>query len=131
MLQRGVESFQGSKDPITAVTAAPHMLLIGRSSGDFVVYTLPDLVPVGNAAASNINSLLPCLLPIQLSFAFALCLLLRELSSVCASCPYSWWGIGWSQCSALQGDFVVLCPAVAKHWSLGELPWERNICCVT
>ncbi|KAL3151657.1 hypothetical protein ABBQ38_012645 [Trebouxia sp. C0009 RCD-2024] len=44
---KGVESFQGSKDPITAVTAAPHMLLIGRSSGDVIVYTLPDLVPVG------------------------------------------------------------------------------------
>ena len=58
MLQRGVESFQGSKDPITAVTAAPHMLLIGRSSGDVVVYTLPDLVPAGNAAISDCNNLL-------------------------------------------------------------------------
>ena len=53
-----MESFQGSKDPITAVTAAPHMLLIGRSSGDVVVYTLPDLVPAGNAAISNCNNLL-------------------------------------------------------------------------
>ena len=49
-LQRGMEGFSGSRDPITAVTAVPHMLLIGRTSGEVLVYTLPDLVPAGNVA---------------------------------------------------------------------------------
>lgn len=53
-VQRGVEGLQGGRDPITAVAAAPHMLLIGRTSGEVLVYTLPDLVPAGNA-------MLPCL----------------------------------------------------------------------
>lgn len=48
-VQRGVEGLQGGRDPITAVAAAPHMLLIGRASGEVLVYTLPDLVPAGNA----------------------------------------------------------------------------------
>lgn len=71
MLQKGVESFQGSKDPITAVTAAPHMLLIGRSSGDVIVYTLPDLVPVGDAAVSNLNSPVP--VPLAYTAVFHVC----------------------------------------------------------
>lgn len=50
VLQRGVNGFQGTQDPITAVTAAPHMLLIGRSSGDVLCYTLPDLVSAGSHA---------------------------------------------------------------------------------
>lgn len=43
-LQRGGES---DANPITAVAAAPHMLLIGRSTGEVNCYTLPDLVPAG------------------------------------------------------------------------------------
>ena len=44
LLQRGGE---GSSNPITAIAAAPHMLLIGRSSGEVHCYTLPDLVSAG------------------------------------------------------------------------------------
>ena len=44
LLQRGGE---GTSNPITAVAAAPHMLLIGRSSGEVRCYTLPDLVSAG------------------------------------------------------------------------------------
>lgn len=51
-MQRGVDASPGTKDPITAVTAAPHMLLIGRSSGEVLCYTLPDLVPAGNGTFS-------------------------------------------------------------------------------
>ena len=43
-LQRGAES---NANPITAVAAAPHMLLIGRSTGEVNCYTLPDLVSAG------------------------------------------------------------------------------------
>ena len=50
VLQRGANGFQGTQDPITAVTAAAHMLLIGRSSGDILCYTLPDLVSAGSHA---------------------------------------------------------------------------------
>ena len=44
VLQRGGE---GNSNPITAVAAAPHMLLIGRSTGEVYCYTLPDLVSAG------------------------------------------------------------------------------------
>ena len=41
LLQRGGEGTS------TAIAAAPHMLLIGRSSGEVYCYTLPDLVSAG------------------------------------------------------------------------------------
>lgn len=91
MLQRGVESFQGNKDPITAVAAAPHMLLIGRSSGDVFVYTLPELVPAGNPTTSNPDSL-----PLPLAWTTAPPVPLPiQLSSPYASCPYGLQGMSW------------------------------------
>ena len=51
-----MEGFQGSRDPITAVTAALHMLLIGRASGEILVFTLPDLVPAGNVKPCQASS---------------------------------------------------------------------------
>ena len=73
-LQRGMEGFSGSRDPITAVTAAPHMLLIGRTSGEVLVYTLPDLMPAGNVPLSSFINFYSAFRPIQLPFPFAFCL---------------------------------------------------------
>ncbi|KAL0027242.1 hypothetical protein WJX77_006308 [Trebouxia sp. C0004] len=55
---------EGTSNPITAIAAVPHMLLVGRSSGEVHCYTLPDLVPAGKhtlrcrpqALALNCNS---------------------------------------------------------------------------
>ena len=48
MVQRGIIAAHSTQDSITAVAAASHLLLVGRSSGDVVSYTLPDLAPAGN-----------------------------------------------------------------------------------
>ena len=69
-----MEGFSGGRDPITAVTAAPHMLLIGRTSGEVLVYTLPELVPAGNATLSSFTNFSGAFLSMQLPSAFAVCL---------------------------------------------------------
>ena len=48
-MQKPAQGAGAVRDPITAVAAAPHMLLVGRSSGLVHCYSLPDLNLAGEA----------------------------------------------------------------------------------
>ena len=48
-MQKPAQGSGAVRDPITAVAAAPHMLLVGRSSGLVQCYSLPDLTLAGEA----------------------------------------------------------------------------------
>ena len=48
-MQKPAQGSGAVRDPITAVAAAPHMLLVGRSSGLVHCYSLPDLTLAGEA----------------------------------------------------------------------------------
>ena len=43
------------QDPITAVAAAPHFLLLGRKSGAVMAYSLPDVALRGTSACCEMN----------------------------------------------------------------------------
>ena len=104
-LQRGAEGAEGTHNPITALAAASHMLLVGRSSGEVQCYTLPDLVAAGKHTLHVYSlSLLhltccSCLCPSDIVSAGKHLLLpnpcfLQLLVLICwANCPHSAVGI--------------------------------------
>lgn len=104
-LQRGAEGVEGTHNPITALAAASHMLLVGRSSGEVQCYTLPDLVAAGKhtlhvySPSSLHLTCCSCLCPSDIVSANKHLLLpnpcfLQLLVLICwANCPHSAVGI--------------------------------------
>ena len=66
-MQRGFGMSQAGHDHVTAITAAPHLLLVGHSSGQVLTYNLPDLTPAGQPQPKAACDLLDMyMLPLQL-----------------------------------------------------------------
>lgn len=111
-----MEGFSGSRDPITAVAAAPHMLLIGRTSGEVLVYTLPDLVPAGKLALSSFTNFFGGSLPIQLPFAFAFWPI--KLPCTFAFCQFLLYELPFPLCLLPSGLCLSTYLSLTKTWPL-------------